>query len=215
MLCITPLLLALYAAALPNRWEAYLANKLNEPAREFVVRALQGLPCAKEGQVAFDIGAGVGHETLLLLDMGFDVVAIDKQEIAFEFMLKREELIKHQSHLKTCVCAFEDLDFSLLPDAHIVISSFALPFCHPSHFDTFWQDLSGKIAPGGHFIGNIFDPGFTAFSAKDRRQMTFHTLEQALNLFKNFKILSFKEIREGGKASGTFDHYYEVVAEKI
>ena len=63
-------------------------------------------------------------------------------------------------------------------------------------------------------IVNLFDPGFTVFKAKDRVTMTFHTKKQVIELFKDFKILSFKEIKEPATEPGKFDHTYELCVQK-
>ena len=197
-----------------NRWESYYINKLNEPAREFIVQALKTIPNPKSGDVALDLGAGVGHETLLLLEKGYNVIALDKQKIAFDFMLKRPEITQYKDHLKTIISSFEDLNFTLLPDLDIVIASFSMPFINPKDFDEFWNHLVEKIKPSGYFIGNTFDPGFTTFNEKDRSVMTFHTKQQTMDLLKKFTILSFKKVKDASKSPGKYTHHYEIIAQK-
>ena len=134
----------------PNIWESYLTKTLQWPARPYVVRALSKIPDPKEGAVALDLGAGVGNETLLLIDKGFDVVAIDSEKIAFDLMLKRPEIIKQRAHLKTIQSMFQNLDFASLPFVDVVLASFSLPFCPPKYFNEFWKNLVSKIKPGPH-----------------------------------------------------------------
>lgn len=200
----------------PGRWELYFKNKLHEPVREFVVDALQKISNDNAtGKLALDLGAGVGHETLLLLEKGYNVIAVDGQKEAFDFMLQRSEIKQYQAHLKTVISDFETLDFDSLPDVDLVVASFSLAFCKPAFFDTFWSNVMRKIKPGGYFIGNTFDAGFTAINKKDRPGMTFHTKAQTEALFKNFNIMSLQEVKNEGKVVGAFDHYYEVVAQKL
>lgn len=73
----------------------------------------------------------------------------------------------------------------------------------------------GILKPQGYFTDNTFDPGFTTFPLKERANMTWHTKEQAKNFFKNFKIISFKEIKKAGTVLGTFDHYYQIIGQKL
>jgi tellurite methyltransferase len=204
----------LYAWAAPNKWDAYFDAKLQEPPRQFIKDALQMLPAAHGKIYAIDLGAGVGHETLLLLQKGYHVVAVDNQKIAFDYMLKRPEITPYKDHLITKVTAFEGFDFNELPNIDVVVASFSLPFCKKENFDAFWLSLVAKIPSGGYFIGNTFDPGFTAFRDKDREHMTFHAREQTLKLFDDFKIISFKEVKKPANEPGKFDHYYEVIAQK-
>ena len=205
---------SLYKIMSYDRWDAYYQNKLNEPAREFVVKTLQVIPTPHQA-VAIDLGAGVGHETLLLLEKGYHVKAVDNQKAAFDFMLKRPEIVKYKDRLTTITSPFESLDLSQLPAADIIIASFSLPFCRPENFDSFWISIVQKIKPGGYFIGNTFDPGFTAFAESDRMKMTFHTKAQTAALFKGFKIFRLNEIRKEATTLGKYDHYYEIFAQKL
>jgi SAM-dependent methyltransferase len=196
----------------PNVWESYLTKTLQWPVRPYIIRALSKIPAPKEGAVALDLGAGVGNETLLLIDKGFDVVAIDSEKIAFDLMLKHPEIIKQRDHLKTIQSTFQNLDFSSVPIIDVVLASFSLPFCPPKYFNEFWKNLVSKIKPGGYFIGNTFDLGFTKF--KSSTDMTFHDKQQTLDLFKDFNIIHFEEVKKENKENGQIDHFYIIFAQK-
>ena len=174
----------------PNSWETYLKETLEWSSRPFIASALSKIPNPKEGAIALDMGAGVGNETLLLLGKGFDVIAIDSEKVAFDLMLKRPEIIKHQGHLKTIQSTFQNLDFKDVPLVDIVVASFSIPFCPPKYFDRFWQNLVSKIKPGGYFIGNIYPPASSSIFVKRKDQMTFHDDQQTIDLFKDFVIIS-------------------------
>lgn len=194
-----------------NKWEPYFRTMLKEgAAKEYIVQAFKIIPNPKSGEVALDLGAGIGHETLLLLEKGYNVIALDKQKIAFDLMLQRSEIRKYKDHLKTIISSFEDLDFNLLPDLDIVIASASIPFINPKNFDKFWTHLVAKIKSGGYFIGNIYDPGIVGTFNEERSAMTFHTKQQAINLFEKFTILSFKEDKEATDEYGK----YEIIAQK-
>ncbi|MCC2646788.1 MAG: SAM-dependent methyltransferase [Rickettsiaceae bacterium] len=205
-----------YLALKPNKWEVYFKNKLNEPARDFVVKAINSLPIPVHGEIiALDLGASVGNETAFLLEKGFKVIAVDNQKLAFDFMLKRPDIVKFQNRLTTIISPFQELDFSTIPMIDIVTASYSLPFCPPEYFEEFWVKLVRQIKPGGYFVGNFFDPGFTAFTNSDRKQMTLHTKSQIVSLFKDFKIIDFKEVKKEAKEVGKLDHYHIVIAEKL
>ena len=204
--------IGIYMHMKPNVWESYLTKTLQWPVRPYIVRALSKIPAPKEGAVALDLGAGVGNETLLLIDKGFDVVAIDSEKIAFDLMLKRPEIIKQRGHLKTIQSTFQNLDFSSLPFVDVVLASSSIPFCPPTYFNEFWQNLVSKIKPGGYFIGNTFDLGFTKF--KSSVNMTFHDKQQTLDLFKDFNIIRFEEVKRESKENGQFEHFYIIFAQK-
>lgn len=199
----------------PDRWKKYYQEKLSQPPRQFVIDALAQIPKTQEQQIALDLGSGIGHETLLLLKNGFRVIAIDSQESAFKIMLERPDFKNYKPYLTTIIKSFEKLDFAAIPPLDAIIASFSLPFVRPEHFDFVFSKAIDKLKPGGYFIGNFFDPGFDVFKQSDRKNMTFHTKDQVVDLFKNFKIISFKEIKTPAKEAGKTDHTYEVFARKM
>ena len=184
-----------------NSWETYLKKTLDWSRRPFIVSTLSKIPSPKEGAIALDMGAGAGNETLLLLGKGFDVIAIDSEKVAFDLMLKRPEIIKHQGRLKTIQSNFQNLDFESLPLVDVVVASFSIPFCPPKYFDRFWQDLVSKIKPGGYFVGNTFSLESGSYFIKRKNQMTFHNDKQTIDLFKDFNIISKT------KDAATFESY--------
>ncbi|MFU7501186.1 MULTISPECIES: class I SAM-dependent methyltransferase [unclassified Candidatus Tisiphia] len=202
----------------PNAWEAYYKEKFHKPAREFVVEFFKKVELVDNQKMrgtAIDLGAGVGHETFLLLEKGFNVIAIDKQKMAFDFMLiKYPEIVKYKDHFKTLISSFEELDSQELPNVDIIVASFSVPFCKPEYFKKFWSNIVNKIDSGGYFVGNTFDPEIVAFWKEDKKNMTFHTKEQTIDLFKEFNIISFKEVKITPKEDRKIDHYYEVIAKK-
>lgn len=198
----------------PTAWERYLKEKADQSPRPFIVDALASLPSPFAGAIALDMGCGVGNETLLLLQKGYRVFAVDNQEFAFDILHKNPKLISYGDQLTPLVVSFEDFPPYPLPKVEMIVASYSLPYCNPHQFNKFWENLVRQLKEGGYFIGHTFDPGFTAFSKKDQQQMTFHTRAQTLALFKEFDILHFKEVQHPGLAAGTFDHFYEIVARK-
>ncbi|RUR15416.1 class I SAM-dependent methyltransferase, partial [Legionella sp. km535] len=182
--------------------------------REFIVNSLKSIPNPSSNATAIDFGAGVGHETLLLLQKGYKVLAIDNQKSALNILLNRKDIKPYQNHIQTYESSFEKLNLKNNSKSDIVIASFALAFCKPKQFKQFWQQVTENIKPGGYFIGNTFDPGFTAFDKKDHDNMTFHTKNETIKLFDDFEILTLNEIKKEATISGKFDHYYEIVARK-
>jgi len=195
-------------------WSAYFNKKMHDLPSEFVVAGLKKL--SQQGnKIAIDLGAGVGHETLLLLQKGYNVIAIDGEQNAFEYMNLQPGIQKFHANLRTIVSSFENIDYTTLPAVDLVVASFSLPFVAKKDFETVWTNVVNKIKPGGYFIGNLFDPGFTFFGEKFRPKMSFHTKEQAFNLFNRFTIVEFKEINAPSINDGTYHHYYVIIAKKI
>lgn len=198
----------------PAPWDAYYKKTLQNQARPFVIGTLNKLPRPIAGSIAIDVGAGIGNETIALLERGFDVIAIDNQKKAFKLMMNRPEIQKHKDHLKSLVVPFEKLSSEELPLADLITACFSLPFCPPQEFNQFWQKLIAHIKPGGYFIGNTFDKGFEKFGhEKIKTKMTFHNLEETLNLFRDFNIIEFQEVKRKNPA-GQVEDFYIVIAQK-
>lgn len=196
-------------------WDAYFKSKLNDPPAGFVVEALNALQQNNPNKIAIDLGCGVGHETLELLKKGYHVVAIDGQGQAFDYMKQLPNMPQYESHLKTVVSSFEKLNFAELPEADIIVASFALPFMKPEDFNRVWTQVKSKIKPGGYFVGNFFDPDYNFFQAKFRASMTFHSKAQAMALFHGFQIVGFQEVNAPALKAGAMNHYYAFVGKKL
>ncbi|MGD9591155.1 MAG: class I SAM-dependent methyltransferase [Candidatus Berkiella sp.] len=197
-----------------TRWENYFKSKLNDPPAGFVVSGLQYIDNNHPGKVALDLGAGVGHETMVLLKQGYNVIAVDGEENAFKYMMALPGIQNYRSHLRTIVSDFEKLNFKDIPPTDLVVASFALPFVPAKEFDKVWGNVVNTIKPGGYIIVNLFDSSFSFIEERFRPSMTFHTKEQALSLFKQFNIIYFNEVMNDATKPGTQNHYYVFIAKK-
>lgn len=195
-------------------WEAYFKAKLRDPPAGFVVEGLNAIKQNDPHKVAIDLGCGVGHETVQLLQRGYNVVAVDGQAEAFDYLKQQPNIGPYLGHLRTIVSSFEKLNFSELPQADLVVASFALPFMRANDFNNTWQKVVAKIKPGGYFIGNLFAPDFSFFADKFRGSMTFHSKPEALALFNGFEVVGFQEVKAPGTKPGTINHYYVFIAKK-
>ncbi|MCS5711572.1 methyltransferase domain-containing protein [Candidatus Berkiella aquae] len=195
-------------------WEAYFKAKLRDPPTGFIVDGLNAIQQNSPNKIALDLGCGVGHETLQLLQRGYQVVAVDSQAEAFEYMKQQPNILQYQGNLRTIVSTFEKLPFSELPQVDLVIASFALPFMKTQDFNPTWQKIVEKIKPGGYFIGNFFAPDFSFFAEKFRSHMTFHSKAEAMALLNGFEIVGFQEVNVPGTKPGTMNHYYVFMGKK-
>jgi SAM-dependent methyltransferase len=199
--------------AFANQWDHYFQSISHKRPEPFIVSGLKKIPDQGNGKIAIDLGASIGHETALLLQKGYKVIAVDSNAYAFKYMLQQPGIAKYQSHLTTINTSFEHLDFSTLPKSDLVISSFALPFVGKSDFNRVWNNIAATVKPGGYVIINLFAPGFTF--PNTQKDMTFHTKQEALALFKNFKIIEFREMRNDPRKPGKDKHFYVIIAKKL
>jgi hypothetical protein len=60
-----------------------------------------------------------------------------------------------------------------------------------------WNEIKKNIVKKGYFVGNFF--GLNDSWKDVKKQMTFLSKDQVLNLFDDFEIISFKEVEKDGK----------------
>lgn len=202
----------------PSPWDAYYQQKLHQPPRPLVVKAVE-MNRAEWGRQphAVDFGSGVGNETLFLLKMGFSVTAIDKESQAFKWLYRQVQGQPHYGYLKTIQSDFTKIDWRAITDTDFFLASFALPFCPPEEFPRVWREIDASIKPGGLFVGQFFDPNYKGFKESDRRHMTFLTQAEVLKLLEDYQIQYINRKRERGLSGGGASieaEYYEVIARK-
>jgi SAM-dependent methyltransferase len=195
-----------------SRWSAYYRGTAKRPPRELLLRAVDHIgwerPVRRERR-AVDLGFGAGTDTLELLRLGWQVVAIDREPGAAEFLSRRVPT-RHRASLTTLVAPMEGL---VPPKADLIYASFSLPFCSPEAFGALWAALGDALVPGGHLVGQLFG---------DRDEwvgnpsMTFHTLRQVRAITKGYRVELLRETEEDGQS---FDgpkhwHFFDLILEK-
>ena len=190
-----------------REWGRYYEAAGDDP-RGTLRRALERLgPGA--GRLAVDLGCGSGRDTAEMLRRGWRVLAIDSEQQAIERLLAREDV--DLDSLEVRVARFEEAEW---PQAHLVNSSFALPFCPPEAFPAVWERIVDSLPPGGCFSGQLFGDrdGWS-----DEAELTFQTRAEALELLQGFELERFDELEEDGStALGVPKHWhlFHVVARK-
>jgi len=187
----------------------YLENKFHHPHRDFLLEAFKEIPNASFKQTALMLGADVGEkDSLLPLQKGYSLMAVDERMIYYEFMIPQYATYKDQ------ITVLPKLDLEVLPELDLVMASFIFPFYTPEKFRETWQAIDEKMNSGGCFVGNFFDPDFEIFSSDERRDMSFHTKAQVMDLLEHYKILRFEEVKKFSEVQKGYEHYYEVLAVK-
>jgi SAM-dependent methyltransferase len=144
-----------------------------------------------------------------LLRRGWHVVAIDGEPEAIARL--RARVGDQGERLVTTVARFEDAEW---PEAALVNSSFALPFCRPESFDAVWSRVRESLAPGARFSGQLFGDrdGWAG-----EKEMTFVSRATAETLFDGLELERFDELEEDGQtALGDPKHWhvFHVVAHR-
>lgn len=185
-------------------WEAHnrLAGKTNLPPAETLMAALAHMGEALPYKYAADLGCGAGADTFALLQRGWQVFAMDKDQHSIM-------QLKTTAGADKLTAVTQELENLLLPEVFLVNASFSLPFCIPLYFAGCWQQILHAIIPGGYFCGHFLGPDD---SWSSRADMTFHTAAQVEQLFTLFDIVWQKEVKKEGKTIDGKDKYWHIHA---
>lgn len=101
-------------------------------------------------KIAIDLGAGTGNDTKFLIEKGFKVICIDKEEKSKEIITEK---IEDKSNLEFIIGNFEDIK---LHKADLIYSCFSLHFCKPDKIDNVMKEITTNIIKGGYFVREFF-----------------------------------------------------------
>jgi tellurite methyltransferase len=180
-------------------WGAFYDAVAERPPHETLLGALDRFD---DPGFAVDLGCGDGRDTVELLRRGWRVLALDGQDEAIARLRERVGG-SDAERLETVVSPFEAAEW---PNADLVNSSFALPFCAPESFPALWRRVRASIRPGGRFSGHLFGERDGWAGTKE---MTFHTRAEAERLLEGLELERFDEVEEDGQtATGTPKHWH-------
>ncbi|KTT08402.1 methyltransferase type 12 [Pseudomonas oryzihabitans] len=133
-----------------SNWTSYYAATAGGAPRDTLLR---GLSLWEETPArALDLGCGTGRDTLVLLERGWQVLAVDAEAAALAELRQRVPNAL-SDRLDTRQARFETLE---LERYALVNSSFALPFCEPACFTELWARITSATRSGGLFCGQLF-----------------------------------------------------------
>lgn len=192
-------------------WEEYYQKIQGRAPRSLLINALDRFrpDPSQIARKAIDLGCGDGTETAILLECGWNVLAIDGQHTAIT-RLEAKIPIELQARLNTQVAKFENV---VLSPVDLILACLSIPFCEPEHFDRLWDKIVNSVMLEGRFAGQFFG---VRDSWAVNTDMTFHTEEQVRAMLEEFEIESFNEQDEDGHATSGPKHWhvFTVVAKK-
>lgn len=196
-------------------WSTYFEHTIDASIPHFtLVQALHLFELeGKKAGFAVDLGCGTGRDTLYLLGLGWNVLAVDGEDLAIEILLNRVNP-EVQELLQVMCAPFAKL---ILPtDADLINASISLPFCDPEVFPSLWEQITESIAIGGRFSGHFFGDQDEWASLPGRTHLTE---EEVLRLFEGRYEIEYFDVLEDNRpcADGSLKHWhvFSVVAKKI
>ena len=160
---------------------------------------------------AVELGCGAGRDTVCLIKNGWNVLAIDRENVESRIAAKlSEEELKQFKFLK------QKFEYIELEKNNLVVANFSLPFCNKNNFKELWNKINNSILKDGYFVGNFF--GINDEWKSTKEEMTFLTKEQVIELFKDFEIIEFKEVEKDdftGLGKMKHWHIFNVIAKKL
>jgi len=142
--------------------------------------------------------------------LGVPVRAVDGEPEALRRLAERTPA-EHAGRLHIHHLAYAEVD--ALPDADLIHSSYALPYCAPEHFPTVWSAVRAALRPGAVLACQLFGPHDTSFGDAE---MTFHSADQARALLDGLEIVHWDEEDADGTAYTGPKHWhvFHVVARR-
>lgn len=159
---------------------------------------------------AVELGCGAGRDTVYLIRNGWNVLAIDREDVETRIVSKL--LVEELEQFEFFKQRFEAIK---LENSNLVVANFSLPFCNKNNFKELWAKINHSILKDGYFVGNFLGDKDEWKIAKEK--MTFLTKDQVMELFRNFEIVEFKEVEKDGLTGlGKMKHWhiFNVIAKK-
>lgn len=152
--------------------------------------------------MAVELGSGQGVEAAFLARSGFHVHTYDSDPSVATVMAELGRDLPVQHHMTP----LEDL--ADLPPCDLILSCVALPFLSRPAFDTLWNIMVKRLAPGGVLAVDLF--GDRDQWAND--EGTFLTREEVDHFLVGFTSTVTEREEDGHSFSGPKHwHTYEVI----
>lgn len=152
------------------------------------------------GRLAIDLGCGSGNETLVLIEHGWNVLAVDAEPRAIEILSSRLHP-DQEPQLETRIGRFHETD---LPVADLVFASLSLPFAG-EHLEAAIDAARGAVKPGGWFVGVLFGHSDDWADEPDVATVDYRSIEQA---FVDFERLQINEEEFNGPSGAGPKHWH-------
>ena len=139
-------------------------------------------------KVSYDLGCGLGKDTVSLLKKDWKVNAVDQRDDAREWF--NENAKPYHKQLNFIQKSFTDIKWQ---PSELINATFSLPFCPRDKFASLWHDIRKSLITDGIFCGQLFGKND---EWKDNAELIFHSREEIKLLTQGFEIIQFIEIEK-------------------
>jgi cyclopropane fatty-acyl-phospholipid synthase-like methyltransferase len=164
-------------------------------------------PHLKPPGVAVELGCGIGHGLLFLLEKGYEVYGVDMSAHALGVL--RERLpVGAKAHLVEA-----DMSEWEVPPADVVAAGFSLFFLSQEKLEAFVPRMLQAIKPGGLFAGQFLGEN-DEWASRGHGLVDSNMLRE---IFRDFELIHFDEVQREGETTlkqAKFWHVFHVVARK-
>ena len=160
----------------------YFPKKYNSnPVHSEVLEAMQFLSPGK----ALDLGCGQGRNALFLAQQGFEVTAVDQNELALEIL----QSIVEQEDLEMTVGLYDINSAALTQTYDLIVSTVVLMFLQADRIPDIIQNMQDQTNPGGY---NLI---VCAMDTEDYPcQVPFpFTLNELADYYKDWELIKYNE----------------------
>lgn len=190
-------------------WSRYNETQVDRPEVRALARTVLDLAGPGAGRQAVDLGGGAGVETEAILRHGWDVLAIDHDPRAADFVSAR------LTDSERARLTFRTQDFTgidALPASDLVHAAWSLPFAG-DRLPHLWGVILEALNPGGWLACELFGDRDTQAEDPDVATMT---REQVDALLLPLDVVSLETVeRDGISFTGPQHwHVFTVVARK-
>lgn len=129
--------------------EKYYNNTENKPANKNIIKFITEIETIPSN--AIELGCGAGRDTVYLIQNGWNVLAIDKEDVKERISnrLTEEELKKFRFSKQN----FEEVK---LEETNLIVSNFSLSFCDKEKFKELWNKIQKSIISNRIFCRKFF-----------------------------------------------------------
>lgn len=188
-----------------DNWKLYYGKSSKREPRETLIKALQQFPHNFTG-IAFDIGSGACREVKHLLDLNWQVIAIDNEWKAKTYF---EEALGNRKNGTFQLASYENIKWQ---KADLIHAGFALAFCPKEQINKVLENIKTKLKVNGIFAANFFGPEHTW------SDLCLLSKAEILRHFKDFEIIVIRETKEAKTSTlGEELHHHDItlIAKKI